>query len=223
MATPLNGSAPRGVRNNNPGNLRRSKDPWQGLAKAQTDEAFFVFDTACYGIRALARTLITYQDRHHLRTIRQIISRWAPPSENNTAAYIRAVATRAGRLPDKQLDLHTHADLKPLIEAIIHHENGLQPYTDAQINKALVLAGVEPPKPNLQTSRTVKAGQTATVATLGLGTLEAVQETLTPAREALTTLTPYLDIAKWLLLAIALIGIIAMIWARIDDRRKGLR
>ncbi|MDD3288789.1 MAG: structural protein P5, partial [Alphaproteobacteria bacterium] len=102
-------------------------------------------------------------------------------------------------------------------------ENGQQPYTGAQVDKALVLAGVEPTSKNLQHTRTVKGGKAATAATVGLGALEAAKEALDPARDALQTLVPYLDVAKWLLLAITLIGIGVMIWARIDDNRKGLR
>ena len=214
---------PRGIRNKNPGNLRRSKDPWQGLAERQGDIEFFTFKTPIYGIRALARTLISYQDKHNLRTITQILNRWAPTSENNTPAYVRAVADRTGFDSDQQLDVHSFDDLKPLVEAIIHHENGQQPYTDAEITKALVLAGVEPKPVPLHKTRTVQGGQAATVGTLGIGAIEAVQETLEPATSALMNIAPYLETAKWILLAVTMIGIVAMIWARIDDRRKGLR
>ena len=216
-------SLTRGIRNNNPGNLRRSKDPWQGLAKDQTDKEFFVFNGAIYGIRALARTLIAYQDEHGLRTIGQIINRWAPTNENDTATYIASVCEDTGFAADKPLDMHVYDDLKPLVLAIIKHENGQQPYTAAQIDKALVLAGVEPPPKNLQHTRTVKGGQAATAATVGLGALQAAQDSLAPARDSLQMLAPYLDVAKWLLLAITLIGIGIMVWARIDDYRKGLR
>ena len=213
----------RGIRNNNPGNLRRTDDPWQGLAETQTDAEFFVFQSPIYGIRALARVLISYQVKHGLRTIRQIINRWAPNVENDTAAYTKAVSEHTGFAPDQTLDMHAYADLKPLVEVIIKHENGQQPYTGAQVDKALVLAGVEPPPKNLQQTRTVKGGQAATAATVGLGALQAAQDSLAPARDSLQMLVPYLDIAKWLLLSITLISIGVMIWARIDDNRKGLR
>jgi len=212
-----------GMRNNNPGNLRRSKDPWQGLAEKQTDEEYFVFDSPIYGIRALARTLIAYQDEHNLRTIDQIINRWAPSSENNTEAYIKDVCEDTGLAADKPLNMHIYSDLRPLVCAIIKHENGQQPYMATQIDKALVLAGVEPPAKNLQQTRTVKGGQAATVATVGVGALETLKDNLDPARDTLQTLVPYLDIAKWLLLALTIFGIGVMVWARIDDYRKGLR
>jgi hypothetical protein len=223
MTTTQTGRTPRGIRNHNPGNIRRSSDPWQGLAERQSDVEFFTFKSPIYGVRALARTLITYQDKHGLRTIRQIIGRWAPPVENNTNAYVRAVAEATDLDADQMLDLHNFDYLFPLTKAIIKHENGQQPYTDAQITKALVLAGVEPEAPSLQKTRTVKGGQAATAATAGVGVIEVVQQTIDPARDALMGLAPYLEIAKWLLLAVTLIGIGVMLWARIDDHRKGLR
>lgn len=213
----------RGIRNNNPGNIRLTDTKWQGLSTEQKDGEFFVFQSPIYGIRALARVLISYQVKHGLRTIRQIISRWAPASENDTEAYIKHVCELTTQTDSEVLDMHKYADLKSLVVAIIDHENGCQPYAEAQIDKALVLAGVEPPAKSLQQTRTVKGGQAATAATVGLGALQAVQDGLAPARDTLQTLVPYLDIAKWLLLAITLIGLGVMIWARVDDHRKGLR
>lgn len=105
----------------------------------------------------------------------------------------------------------------------IRHENGQQPYTETEITKALVLAGVEPELQNLQKTRTVRAGQAATAATVSLSAVEAVQQTIDPAKDAILGIAPYVDAAKWVLLALTLIGIGVMLWARIDDRRKGLR
>ena len=214
---------PRGIRNHNPGNIRHSQDPWQGLAGIQSDREFFAFKSAIYGIRALARLLITYQDRHGLQTIGEIINRFAPRQENNTDAYIQSVVIHSGHHSDQKLDMHKFSHLKPLVEAIIFHENGQQPYTEAEIIKALLLAGVEPAQKNLQKTRTVKGGQAATVGTLSLGGIQVIQETLEPATNALLQIAPYVEMAKWLLLGVTFIGIAIMLWARIDDRRKGLR
>ena len=209
----------RGIRNHNPGNLRRSSDPWQGLAPEQTDTEFFQFTSAKWGIRALARTLVVYQDRGGLRTIQQMISRWAPPDENDTGAYVQAVAASVGVGPDDEIDVHDYATLRPLTLAIIRHENGHQPYTDAEIDAGLVLAGVEPPQRPLAQTRTVQGGQVAAGATvLGL-TAEAVRQ-IEPAIPLLQSL---LQVAPWVVGAAALVGIAYMIWARIDDRRRGLR
>jgi hypothetical protein len=210
---------PRGIRNHNPGNLRRSADPWQGLAAEQTDSEFFQFASAKWGIRALARTLIAYQDRVGLKTIKQMIGRWAPPNENDTGAYVRAVAANVGVGADDEIDVHDYAILRPLTLAIIRHENGQQPYTDAEIDAGLVLAGVEPPQHPLGKTRTVQGGKVAAGATvLGL-TAEAVRQ----VEPAIPLLQSLLQVAPWVVGAAALAGIAYMVWARIDDRRRGLR
>lgn len=116
---------PRGIRNNNPGNIEKG-DPWQGLAEDQSaDERFAVFSAPVWGIRALARTLLTYRNRYGLRTPEQIISRWAPATENDTAAYIDHVARAAGIAPTAPV---TDAELPAVVAAIIKHENGINPY-----------------------------------------------------------------------------------------------
>jgi hypothetical protein len=219
-ATASRGRAlPRGIRNHNPGNLRRSADPWQGLAATQTDAEFFQFASAKWGIRALARTLIAYQDKVDLRNIKQMIGRWAPPVENDTGAYVRVVAAAVGVGPEERIDVHDYAVLRPLVLAIIKHENGQQPYTDAEIDAGLVLAGVEPPQRLLGKTRTVQGGQVAAGATvLGL-TAEAVRQ----VEPAIPLLQSLLQVAPWVVGAAALAGIAYMIWARIDDRRRGLR
>jgi len=212
-------SAPRGIRNNNPGNIRRSADPWQGLAKDQNDDAFFQFAEPKWGIRALARVLISYQDRHGLRTVRAIISRWAPPVENKTSSYIDHVAHRLGVGADDPLDIHDYRVLRGLVEAIIAHENGQQPYTDAQIDAGLVLAGVAPTEKPLSETRTIKGAQVAAGATALGAAAEAVQQ-LQPALPLVQRLA---EIAPWLLAVVALAGIGWIVWARWDDRRRGLR
>ena len=106
---------------------------------------------------------------------------------------------------------------------MIRVENGRQPYTEAQIEAALVCAGVMPPQRSLQQTRTVKGGQVAAAGTIGAGAIGAIQETIGQANGALVGVVPYLDAAKWGLLAVTLIGIGVMLWARLDDRRKSLR
>ena len=120
---------PRGVRNNNPGNIELG-DPWQGLVPVneRTDPRFAQFMSPAYGIRALARTLITYQDKHNIRTVTGAINRWAPPVENDTGAYVRAVQNAVG---GDIVDMHDYRYLRPLVEAIIKHENGRCTYEDA--------------------------------------------------------------------------------------------
>ena len=95
---------PRGIRNNNPLNIRRSGDKWQGLCSCQNDREFFQFSGMEWGWRAAFVILCkTYYGKYKLRTIRDIVSRWAPAKENNTAAYIRHVSDYTGIGPDRVL------------------------------------------------------------------------------------------------------------------------
>jgi hypothetical protein len=210
---------PRGIRNNNPGNIRRSKDPWQGLAEKQTDPAFFIFETAPFGIRALARVLITYYDKHKLTKVKQIINRWAPETENNTAAYISNVCESMGVEPHTVIDLHDYNYLKPLVVAIIAHENSNYAYSDAVVDKGLALAGVVPEKPkSLQKSRTVKGAQVAGGATV----LSMVTEAVRQAEPAIPMIQAALQYAPWVVAMLALAGIGLVVWAKLDDRNRGI-
>lgn len=130
----------RGLRNNNPGNIRHGSAQWQGMRAIQTDPAFVQFEESKWGIRALAKLLLNYYNSHGLKTVREIINRWAPPNENDTGAYVNHVANLLGVAPDAVIDVYARAG--DLTKAIIRHENGLQPYSVAEINAGLSLAGV---------------------------------------------------------------------------------
>lgn len=85
---------PRGLRNNNPGNIRNSqRTDWQGEVdeSAKNDNSFEEFETIAYGYRALIKLLQNYRKIHGCQTIADFISRWAPHEENNTNGYIQAV------------------------------------------------------------------------------------------------------------------------------------
>ena len=128
----------RGLRNNNPGNIRHG-DQWQGMAKHQPDPEFITFITPAYGIRAMARLIKNYQRLYGLESIEAIIYRWAPETENNTESYVKAVAARMQYPRWKSLDLNDPEVMHSLISAIIHHENGAQPYT-TEISHGVMLA-----------------------------------------------------------------------------------
>lgn len=129
----------RGIRNNNPGNLEYSKtNPWSG--QTGDDGRFAKFETPEHGIRALGRNLLSYQ-RQGIDTVSDIINRWAPPTDNNnTDAYIKAVCDQLGVTADQQLDASNPDTLKALCAAIIHHENGSQPYSDQQLSTGVSAA-----------------------------------------------------------------------------------
>ena len=135
----LDKNQPRGIRNNNPGNIEfKEKVNWQGTSDKKHDGRFIVFETPEYGLRAMARTLRTYQRKHKLDTVRKIVGRWAPPSENDTNSYVESVARNTGVNPDQRLNLENDQELLPLMRAMIKHENGRNPYSNRQI-----LQGIE--------------------------------------------------------------------------------
>lgn len=132
----------RGVRLNNPGNIRITRQLWQGEAPTQIDPAFITFTGPQWGLRAIAKIMLTYQ-AHGLDTVRKIVSRWAPSGDHNdTLAYIKGVARDIGVNEDEVIDLHNPGLMAAMLRAIVHHENGEQPYSEAVIEQALKLAGV---------------------------------------------------------------------------------
>ncbi len=133
------------IRNNNPGNIKNSGTNWDG--QIQSDGKFVRFASPEMGVRAMMKTLITYQDKHKLSTVREIISRWAPYGENDTGKYIDFVSQRMGVDPDQDLgDLKNNLDnSKKLVNAIIRFEGDSTGYfNDAIITKGISLAGAAP-------------------------------------------------------------------------------
>lgn len=116
-------SLPRGIRNNNGGNIRISRNKWQGKIKGE-DKAFETFDTPENGLRALMKLLINYQRIYNHKTIYGIISRWAPPNENDTGSYVLAVSRDTNIPPHQEIDLTQESILIPVAQAIVLHENG---------------------------------------------------------------------------------------------------
>lgn len=133
-------SETRGIRNCNPGNIRKGQS-WQGLAEAQTDASFDVFTSPEYGIRAIEKIMLSYKARG-LDTVTEIITAWAPSVENDTVSYINAVASHIGVDAHAKIDVTNLATAELLIEAIIQHENGSQPYSKETINAGIKLAGI---------------------------------------------------------------------------------
>lgn len=122
---------PRGIRNNNPGNLIYDPSvPWEGQTGPDS-AGYAVFSSPMYGIRAMGHQLMDYYSRG-LVTVEQIISTWAPPTTNDTQAYVADVCQRMGVGPAEPLNLP--AQLPQLAAAIIWHENGEQPYSMADVS-----------------------------------------------------------------------------------------
>lgn len=208
----------RGIRNNNPGNIKRSNDPWQGLSYVQADPEFFQFKTMAYGIRALARILITYQDKYNIRTIKEVAQRYAPQNENDTVNYYMVVSEVSKIHENKILNFHNYEDLEPIIRGIIFIENGganKKYVTQDDIDEGLRMAGVPRVKP-LAKSRTMQA---ATVAVTG-GAMQVVAEmanTLSPAVSLFERVAGYFPYLGAVLL---LAGIGYIIYSKIKERKR---
>ena len=129
----LNIMLPRGIRNNNPLNIRRSKDKWKGLRAVQADAQFCQFETLEYGWRAAFYLLTrTYYHKYRLYTIRSIISKWAPPIENKTDAYIANVSKLTGIDPDEPIGIPSESPGRwmKLGRAMAIQENGTDSIDD---------------------------------------------------------------------------------------------
>lgn len=136
----VNGSSARGLRINNPGNIRHGASQWQGLAEHQPDKAFCAFTSPLMGVRAMMVLLSTYAGRK-IDTIREIVSYWAPPSENATDVYIKVVDAEVPGGPDDILNLRDYDTMVHLVKAIIRHEQGEQPFEDGFFTDAWLLLG----------------------------------------------------------------------------------
>lgn len=114
----------RGLRNNNPGNIRLSSTRYQGEVDS-SDTAFKQFKTMAHGYRAMFVLLYTYQKKHHLHTIAEMITRYAPAVENHTQAYIEAVSEWSG-VPATSRITATNGDIMvPVVAAMSRVENGV--------------------------------------------------------------------------------------------------
>lgn len=136
-ADPVSEPVPRGLRNNNPGNIRRAGVRYKGEVSSD-DTAFKAFSAMEWGIRAIFMLLHTYRVRHGLSTIAAMIGRYAPDIENNTAAYVRFVCDAASvaadddavdgagasLTPETEIDTLSASMMIPLVAAIIIMENG---------------------------------------------------------------------------------------------------
>lgn len=221
---------PRGIRNHNPGNIRRTGDPWRGLAALQSDPDFFTYETPPDGIRAMAVILQNYQEKNDRKTIREIIGRWAPPEENDTESYADWVARRMDTAPDEPINVGHYPTALALVKAITRMENGAPPagtpphwYTDAVFERGLRMAGISPTKALTQSRAT--RGNVA-----GAGGIAAAIAVLTDSvglSPEVAGLLPLVladldqQTVALVLLAIGLGGALYSQWARMDDKKQG--
>ena len=209
----------RGVRNNNPGNIDfNAANKWQGQIGKEAEGRFARFSSPQFGIRALALLLITYQDRHNLRTVREILNRWAPPVENATSAYVSRVCFLTGFAPNDVLNMHTYAHLAPLTKAIISVECAGYKYPDSVVDEGLRMAGVVAPAAVVAAKSSTTAAATG-VAAAGVGAPAVVQvvEAVGPHLGVATGLAQ--AVGPWVVGAVLVVAAGVFIWNRYQKQK----
>lgn len=117
----------RGQKNNNPLNMRHDRSKWLGEIVPSRDIAFKQFETLAWGYRAAFKLLHNYRKLYGCRLLSDFISRWAPPVENNTTAYIRTVAKRSGLEDVSAVDTLNGEQMQKIVAAMYFVENGVEP------------------------------------------------------------------------------------------------
>lgn len=117
---------PRGLRNNNPGNIRINGDLFQGEVRPSKDKLFKQFTTMAYGYWAMFKILSNYFKNYKLDTIRKMITRWAPQKENHTEAYIKAVSDYAGIPADDPINVNDREQMIRIVAGMSRVENGVE-------------------------------------------------------------------------------------------------
>ena len=239
----LSGDIPRGIRNNNPGNVEySSSNTWMGQANPPSDGRYCRFIDPRQGIRACLLLLLNYQSRYRIKTIAGIFERYAPRQDNNaTDAYIKAVADHVGVRPNQLVSVRDYKTAYKIMEAIIRVENGMQPYPDALIAEGVAMAGItmggevaanNSVKPVIKSTEQAAAG-TIGAGSAGLGGLEwlkaqlesnqsAVVDGLEKTQAALAGLRTVEVIQTGLLVVIA-VSLAYLVWKRHEASLLGLR
>lgn len=139
-------ASPRGIRNNNPGNIEDGNFARSIPGYAGSDGRFARFDSPEGGFQAQSRLLDTYANKYGLNTVAGIVGRWAPANDgNNVSAYAGSVARQMGVDPNQPLDISNPQVKASLIGAMIQHENGRNPYDQQRITSAISGGGQTQP------------------------------------------------------------------------------
>ena len=228
---------PRGIRNNNPGNIDMNPaNQWQGLIDNPEEPRFCTFKDPTWGIRALAVTLTTYFDKRKaedgssLDTIEKLIGRWAPPSENDTPAYISSVAKAVGVTPNMVIDMHDYTILRPFVEAVVRHENGAGPiktantwYSTDIIDEGLRRAGVVKVVKAVQAIPVTRETAGASLsASIGIAQLADMAPQI---NEAMTTAHDDVTSGQWVKIAFGITTVLVAIfiaWSQVRKHQQGV-
>ena len=214
---------PRGVRNNNPGNVKwfPGSEEWYGQMGVDwidpldhSKGGFVITEKAWQGYRIIAKTLLTYQrnrlaaDGSAIDTVAEVIQRWAPagPENPHQAQYIAFVRRKMGVEKGAHIDCECYATMEGLIGAMAQFETGIEkPFgsiTRDALRRGIVETGIEPPRNKVGAGAdpTMKATKTAGVATAAAAAAPFALADITPA---FPFLSKAIQLAPWLIGAIA--------------------
>jgi len=212
---------PRGLRLNNPGNIRHSADRWQGAAPEQPDPDFVRFTSLEFGVRAVARLMLRYE-KLGFNTARKIIGRYAPAVENDAESYVRHVADALNVEPEDVIVVDAYEVMAPLVGTICRHETG-KALPPGALRRGLAMAGVHgAPAPGLVSKGVISKGVAGGAAVLTLAgnaaePIKKVSEGLQPFQGS-----PVIAQITVGLLTVAGVAAIAGIAADWLKARKGL-
>ncbi|MFI3304885.1 MAG: structural protein P5 [Rikenellaceae bacterium] len=116
----------RGLRNCNPGNIRRSVSRFQGEVAQSTDPEFKQFESIEWGYRAMFVIIHNYNELYAINTLDKIVARWAPPHENDTNGYVRSVAKRLGCMTTSHINSLDRDTMCQLVASMSWIENGIK-------------------------------------------------------------------------------------------------
>ena len=117
-------TTPRGLRNNNPLNIRISNNNWKGKVVPSKDPMFETFESMEYGIRAAFIIIRNYIKKYNLKTVGKIIQRFAPPTENNLLNYISYVGMYSGLDRCDEVSFENKEQMVKLLHAMSFYEIG---------------------------------------------------------------------------------------------------
>lgn len=231
----IRGNETLGVYLNNPGNIEWGS-PWQGLVPREQSyyygrgsaqqRRFCEFVDPASGIRAIARTLITYYDKRKandgskIDTVLEVIERWAPAFENNVQAYAAHVSRELSSRLDQvvamtdELDFRDYDVMKGLVVGIIAHENAGYAYPDEVVEEGLRRAGFVKPAPIVNKNTVAGA---AVPATVGVATVAPLIE---PAVAALRDQQDNISSGSWVRIGLGLILVAAALYVAYGEWKK---
>jgi hypothetical protein len=215
----------RGLRSNNPLNIDyHASMKWQGMADPPSDGRFVRFTSLAYGLRAGFLNARAYKHKHGIHTLGAYMQRFAPIGPENPRTYHDFVSKTTGIPLEQAIDLDDRATIQPILRAQVAFENGITlEEVDARMPKEVWDAAWSLARPISQ-SRTIRGSAAAVVSAAAGAVLEATTTALPQAIDAANLVTPiWPEIARWVLMVVALAGAAVAFYSRWEARKEGIR